>query len=184
MGLVWKSSGHCSETSMIRGRHGNKMEKIIFICSKEKLIFGLVETEQRKYGDNFEQLLSEFWKSMRLVNRISCFYIDLYINIETRELKGHQLGALPLQWLHSGTSVGGIRWQWLSASPQMNLAVVILPSTGWKLLSQRHCRFSSSQTGQKPLPSPSLPCPPCGGPGSVQLLAQCELQVCKVVHKL
>lgn len=116
-----------------------------------------METEQRKYRDKFKQLLSEFWKSMRLVNRINYFYTDLYINIETRELKGHQLSALPLQWLHSGMSVGGIRWQWLSASPQMNLAVVILPSTGWKLLSQRHCRFTSSQTGQKPLPSPALP---------------------------
>ena len=96
---------------------------------------------------------------MRLVNRINYFYIDLYINIETRELEGHQLSALPLQWLHSGTSVGGIRWQWLSASPQMNLTVVILPSTDWKSLSQRHCRVyrQSNGTETTPFSRPALP---------------------------
>jgi len=122
---------------------------------------------------------------MRLVNRINYFYTDLYINIETRELEGHQRSTLPSQRLHSGTSVGGIRRQRPLASPQMNLAVVILPSTGWESLSQRHCGdYKQSNGTETPLPSATLPCPPHAGAGSGRLLSQREREVGKAVPKL
>lgn len=43
----------------------------------------------------------------------------------------------------------------------MNQAVVILPSTDWKLLAQRYCKVQkqSDRTKTTPFSSPALPCP-------------------------
>lgn len=64
----------------------------------------------------------------------------------------------------------------------MNLAVVIQPSTDWKLLSQRHCRVYKQSHGIETTPF-SHSALPMLEPVVSSYLAQCELDICEVVHK-
>lgn len=145
-----------------------KWKKITFMHSKREVYCSVGRNWTEETGiisDSFYQ----FWKSIRSINRISYFYKDSCINTETWELEGHQLSAVPLQWFCLRMSGWGIRWQWLPVSPQMNLAVVILPSADWKLLSQRHCRAYKQSNGTKttPFSHPTLSSLPHVRAGSV-----------------
>lgn len=74
----------------------------------------------------------------------------------------------------------GSRRQRLSASPGMNLAVVILQSTAWKLLSPRHCwvhrQSDGIQTTPFSFPALSMPdpaAPSCSHRASWGLAKRC-----------